>query len=394
MVRVLPANLDSFLQKLRGLGELKNQTLGSEDVTKAYLDTDARMRNAKRMEERLLELLGKTQGKVGDLLQVEKELARVRQEIEQMQGELKYWDALVTYATVTIQLAEKDLDEPAAFLLRRTANLALFAPDVEKTFAEVKAAATGDKVQIVNSNLDRDYSGRVTAQVSLLLAPEIADETITRLKALGRVQRFDDQTERIAQGGSDRGNAAESKVERDKVALNISITRDEQEPSVQQTSLRLLTRNVTDRVADLKKSAARFNAEIRSSTFSRGANGEEVARVTLRVPLKDYPGLISSFDDLGKVKDLTVQRQDLPGRPDSESAPADVSIQIYSQGDIVGEETGLLATIRRTLAQGASALMWSVRMIGVALAFFAPWVAALAGVFFLVRIIRRRRQGK
>ena len=106
---------------------MKNQTLGTEDVTKAYFDTDARLRNAKRMEERLLEMLEKNTGKVSDLLQVEKELARVREQIEQMQGELKYYDALVQYATVTMSLAEKDSNEPAAFLLRETANLSLFS---------------------------------------------------------------------------------------------------------------------------------------------------------------------------------------------------------------------------------------------------------------------------
>src|SRR5205807_9246583 len=42
VVKVLSENLDRFLQKIRALGELKNQTLGTEDVTKAYLDTDAR----------------------------------------------------------------------------------------------------------------------------------------------------------------------------------------------------------------------------------------------------------------------------------------------------------------------------------------------------------------
>src|SRR5262249_52274813 len=43
IVKVLPENLDRLLQKIRGLGELKNQTLGTEDVTKAYFDTDARL---------------------------------------------------------------------------------------------------------------------------------------------------------------------------------------------------------------------------------------------------------------------------------------------------------------------------------------------------------------
>ena len=393
VAKVIPENLDRFLQKLRTLGELKNQTLGSDDVTKNYFDTDSRLRNSKRMEERLLDMLGKTAGKVGDLLQVEKELGRVRQEIEQMQGELKYWDALVSYATVTISLAEKDLDEAAAFLLKRTANLALFSTDVEKTFADLKGVA-GDQVQIVNSNLERDYSGQVTARLALLIVPEKADEVIGRIKGMGRVQSFNESTQRIAQDGSAESGAQKAKVKHDKVALNITVTRDEQEPSVQQTSLRLLTGEVTEKVTLLKKNAAQYNAEIRDSTFSRGANGEEFANVTLRVPMKDYAALVRSFDQLGKVKDLTVQRQDRPGVQNEETAPADITVQIYSQGNIVSDETGLFATIRRTLAQGAAALMWSLRLIGVALAFFAPWVAALAGTIWLVRFIRRKRAEK
>src|SRR4029450_11497543 len=142
IVKVLPENLDRFLQKIRGIGELKNQTLGTEDVTKAYFDTDARLKNARVMEQRLIDMLKAKTGKVSDLLQVEKELGRVREEIEKMQGELKYWDSQVQFATVTISLAEKDMEEPAAFLLRERSQLALYAPEVEKIYNDIKALAS------------------------------------------------------------------------------------------------------------------------------------------------------------------------------------------------------------------------------------------------------------
>src|SRR6266480_5233366 len=74
------------------------------------------------------------------------------------------------------------------------------------------------------------------------------------------------------------------------------------------------------------------------------------------------------------------------------SAPADISIQIYSKGNLVAEGSGLPATMRRTIEQGASALMWSVRLIGVALAFLAPWIIALAAAIGIVRGIRRSRR--
>jgi hypothetical protein len=120
VVKILPENLDRFLEKVRGLGELKNQTLGTDDVTKQYFDTDARLKNARIMEQRLVDMLKTKTGKVSDLLEVERELSRVRENIEKMQGELKYWDSQVQLATVTISLAEKDLEEPAAFLLKES----------------------------------------------------------------------------------------------------------------------------------------------------------------------------------------------------------------------------------------------------------------------------------
>ena len=210
IVKVLPENLDRFLQKIRELGELKNQTLGTEDVTKAYFDTDARLKNARVMEQRLIDMLKTKTGKVSDLLQVEKELARVREEIEKMQGELKYWDSQVQFATVTISLAEKDMEEPAAFLIKERSQLALYAPDVEKIYNDIKALAS-QKVQITNAQLNRDYSGRVSATMSMLIAPEESDAVITRVKSLGRVENFQTQTERIAQGGS--GMSENAKIE-------------------------------------------------------------------------------------------------------------------------------------------------------------------------------------
>src|SRR5207253_10252411 len=103
---------------------------------------------------------------------------------------------------------------------------------------------------------------------------------------------------------------------------------------------------------------------------------------------------MQSLDALGKVENVSVQRQDRTGvQVDEANAPADISIQVYSQGNIVSQESGLFATLRRTLAQSAGAIMWSLRMIGVAIAFLAPWVIALAALIWITkRVIRARRK--
>jgi len=96
------------VQRIRDLGELKNQTLGTEDITKAYFDTDSHLKNARVMEQRFDRHVEKEKrrlqrpapGREGNW-------GGVREQIEQMQGELKYWDSQVQFATVTIQLTRK-----------------------------------------------------------------------------------------------------------------------------------------------------------------------------------------------------------------------------------------------------------------------------------------------
>jgi Domain of unknown function (DUF4349) len=390
VVKVLPENLDRFLQKIRGLGELKNQTLGTEDITKAYFDTDARLKNARVMEQRLIDMLKKKSDDINDLLQVEKELGRVREEIEKMQGDLKYWDSQVQFATITISLAEKDMEEAAAFLLKERAQLALYSPEVEKVYNDIKRLAS-PKAQITNAQLDRDNSGRVSARVSMLIVPEESDGVIGKVKAMGRVENFQVQTERVAQGGE--GISENAKTKRDKVELNISLSRDEQEQSLQQTTLRIRTSSVDDKSKALRSLAEKQNGRVRSSSFSRDPNGREFANVTLRVPMKNYTALMQSLDSLGKVENVSVQRQDRAGAQiDEANAPADLSIQVYSQGNIVSSDSGLIPTLRRTIAQSAGAIMWSLRMIGVAIAFLAPWVVALVAVVWVARRVMRGRR--
>jgi hypothetical protein len=201
------------------------------------------------------------------------------------------------------------------------------------------------------------------------------------------------QTERIAQGGS--GMSENAKTKRDKVELNVTISREEQEQAFQQTSLRIRTSSVDKKARELRNLTEKQSGRVRSSTFSRDPDGREVASVLLRVPMKNYSTLMQSLNSLGKLEDVSVQRQDRTGAEiDEASAPADISIQVYSQGNIVSSETGLFATVRRTLAQSAAAVMWSLRMIGVAMAFLAPWAIAIVFIFWIAKRIARARRRK
>jgi predicted nuclease with TOPRIM domain len=81
------------------------KNIKSEDVTEQYIDLKARLENAQREEKILLDFLNKATN-VKDMLEIEKELSRIREQIEYYTGQLKYLESRIDYSTITIELSE------------------------------------------------------------------------------------------------------------------------------------------------------------------------------------------------------------------------------------------------------------------------------------------------
>jgi anti-sigma factor RsiW len=106
-VRVPAAQLGGFLAELRKLGHVEQESRTNEEVTDQYVDLQARLKSARASEQRMLELLATRTGKLEDVLDAERELARIREEIESMEGQRVLLAHRVNYATVEIQLREE-----------------------------------------------------------------------------------------------------------------------------------------------------------------------------------------------------------------------------------------------------------------------------------------------
>jgi hypothetical protein len=104
-VRIPATDFDQSMLDLQSLGKVLERQVTAEDVTEEYVDSQARLRNLKKTEERLIEHLTKT-GKLSDTLLVEKELTRVRQEIEQIEGRLRFLSHRIAFSTITLTLSE------------------------------------------------------------------------------------------------------------------------------------------------------------------------------------------------------------------------------------------------------------------------------------------------
>ncbi len=105
-VRVPVARFDEFISAAKGIGELVSASTQSQDVSDEFYDVDARIRNKTKEEERLLKLLEDRPGKLEDVISIERELSRVRDEVERMQGRLRVLTDLSSLTTVDISIRE------------------------------------------------------------------------------------------------------------------------------------------------------------------------------------------------------------------------------------------------------------------------------------------------
>jgi hypothetical protein len=110
-VRVPAGRFDGSLAQVEGLGKVLDKQVTAEDVTEEFVDSQARLANLQQTEQRLRDHLTHT-GRLSDILLVERELTRVRGEIEQLQGRLRYLSHRIAYSTLAVTLTEAPRPQP------------------------------------------------------------------------------------------------------------------------------------------------------------------------------------------------------------------------------------------------------------------------------------------
>ena len=109
-VRVPENIFISTIDEIKALGIVTNFGMGGQDITMQYRDTASEVENLKIQEQRLREIMAKTNN-VNEILEVERELSRVRGDINRLTGNIKRWDDLVALSTINISLNEVALKD-------------------------------------------------------------------------------------------------------------------------------------------------------------------------------------------------------------------------------------------------------------------------------------------
>ncbi|MEL7498293.1 MAG: DUF4349 domain-containing protein [Planctomycetota bacterium] len=105
-VRIPIVSYQSFMRTACTLGNVQSRKEQADDVTAQFYDYEARIKNKRRLEGRIAELLDRSVDDLKDIVSVENELARVREEIEKLEGRLRYFSDVSSMATIELTIQE------------------------------------------------------------------------------------------------------------------------------------------------------------------------------------------------------------------------------------------------------------------------------------------------
>jgi hypothetical protein len=108
---------DRFMETvaaLRAIGDVRGESMSTQDVTREYADLETRLAVKTETVTRLRNLLATHTAKLGEVLQVEEELARAVTELEQLKGERRFYDQQIALSSLSVTLFEQVVVPPRA----------------------------------------------------------------------------------------------------------------------------------------------------------------------------------------------------------------------------------------------------------------------------------------
>ena len=105
VIRIPRENFPALRSDLDMLGNVTYSSVGAQNITNEYRDTDSRLKAYRIEESRLLEMLDRAET-IEDMLNIEDRLSSVRYQIESLTTALNDWDSKINYSTMTLSVQE------------------------------------------------------------------------------------------------------------------------------------------------------------------------------------------------------------------------------------------------------------------------------------------------
>ena len=108
-IRIQSDKYDQMVKDMGNFGKILNSQISGNDVTSEYIDLQARLTTQGELEKRLLNVLNEKTARLTDVVEVEQKLSNVREQIEKIQGRMKFLKNQTDYSTLTISIYEPSL---------------------------------------------------------------------------------------------------------------------------------------------------------------------------------------------------------------------------------------------------------------------------------------------
>jgi len=180
-LRVPQDQFFTAVDRIEELGKVRARNLGSEDVSEQFIDLEARLKSSLREEESLLSLLERA-NQISETLSIERELSRVRADIERVQGQLNFLERRVDLATISVSLfrpGSRLPEPPSAIMVIEESNVSDRVSEVKN----LTATLNGEIDQVLLSTKD----GRERADISLRVFPQDFEQVMNVLESQGKI---------------------------------------------------------------------------------------------------------------------------------------------------------------------------------------------------------------
>jgi hypothetical protein len=180
-VRVPQEQFLDAVENIAELGEVQEMSLGRDDVAGQFIDLEARLKSAQSEEASLLALLAQAPD-IEHVLTIERELSRVRSEIERLQGQLNHLQQLTNLATIQVSLFSPE----ERLRLPPSAHLSIEAERVSGLVNQIRKMiepSVGELERVVITTHEEGES----ADVWLLVDPQEFSKLMAFLEGSGKV---------------------------------------------------------------------------------------------------------------------------------------------------------------------------------------------------------------
>ncbi len=292
VIRVLPERFEELFNALKQIGRVQSENAKAADVTAEYVDTSARIKSLQITETRLRELIKNKSFVDGmkALLEVEREMNRVRTEIEQLQGNLRVMSDRIAHSTIALDMREPKRIVPSA-------DLAVGIWDLEETVKEMDTLLEAVDGQLASGNISKSDNGALTGNYLLKVKLSQFGKTIESISQLGRVDKKVVKDWQAKDAGRDWAN---------RVICNISLVLQESVGQLPSGSINIEVPDVRPAIESLTDLLGKHRGSIAENNISKREDGSEIANLNLQVPAGDFSEVVKNLNELGRITAKTI----------------------------------------------------------------------------------------